>query len=208
LDHETYLIDKAFNVHCDTKINTSYRDGVKFLWSRARLKCLKLAALVAVGENHTSPVINKSNYEWAKGIVVYETEMLINKFLSGSIIGDIDNLENEQALAILRLIDKWANLTYPYMRNVRHSHRMHRDQVFVISDIQQRMAMLSVFRRDTRKDMRQKMERALETLKNAGILIEVNFSHPDVILKNYGTKSRSIRIADYRLLENFMNGAT
>ena len=208
LDHETYLIDKKFNVECDTKVNTTYRDGVKYLWSRARLKCLKLAALVAVGDNYTNPVINKSNYEWARNIVAYETEMIINKFLNGSIVSDIDNLESEQTLAILRLIDKWANLTYPYMRNVRHSARMHRDQVFVISDIQQRMAQLSVFRRDTRKDMRQKMERALETLKNAGVLIEVNFSQPEVILKDYGTKARSIRIADYRLLENFMNGVT
>jgi hypothetical protein len=207
LDHEAYLIDDEFNNECDRRINGSFRDVIKGLWSRARVKVLKLAALVAVGENHTSPVINRSNYEWAKGIVVYETKMIVGKFLNGALVGDIDNLEHEQALAILRLIDKWANLTYPYMRNVRHSHRMHRDQVFVISDIQQRMAMLSVFRRDTRKDMRQKMERALETLKSAGVLIEVNYSNPDVILKNYGMKARSIRVADYGMMMAYMNGS-
>ena len=202
---EVYQLDDEFNNWCDTRINGTAREVIKALWSRARVKVLKLAALLSVGNNYIEPIIDVDSYNWAKSVIVYETENLSKKFIAGKIIGDNDNLENEQVIAVLRLLDKWLNSSYAAHRGIRTTPEMHKDGIFILSDIQMRCNQLAVFKRDTRNDMARKMGRAIETIKSAGLFTEVNWGLPEFTA--FRCRARAIKLADYNLVLEYLKGA-
>lgn len=57
----------------------------KELWNRAHLKTLRMAALVAIGQNRTHPIITPEIFNWAGSIVVHEIKALLRKFQAGEI---------------------------------------------------------------------------------------------------------------------------
>lgn len=59
------LLDK-FEDECDQAIRTAGDDEhQRQLWNRAHLKALRVAALLAVGDNYLSPVVTPEQAEWA-----------------------------------------------------------------------------------------------------------------------------------------------
>jgi len=79
------LLD-LFDTHSDTMINAKDSNEVhKQLWNRAHLKALRLAALVAVGNNHHKPVIDRGAAEWAITMVTTGINLVESKFTKGEI---------------------------------------------------------------------------------------------------------------------------
>lgn len=88
-DAESEAIFKEFKTFIHNKINADESNVEVELWNRANLKALKLAALVAVGINWNTPVVNKHATEWAISLVRADIQRLSRKFQSGEIgVGD------------------------------------------------------------------------------------------------------------------------
>jgi hypothetical protein len=74
-----------FDVECTSNINENNSQGGAELWNRAHLKAMKLAAMLAVAENLSYPVITKEQAEWSINLIRLTTQNLVSKFDSGEI---------------------------------------------------------------------------------------------------------------------------
>jgi len=107
-DEAKKLIDD-FNISCDKKINTG--DSIASeLWSRAHIKVLKLAALLAVGCNYINPVINTECAMWALQLITNDVLNLLSKFEAGTI--GAANVQNDQVTDIKKGFKRYVTSTW------------------------------------------------------------------------------------------------
>lgn len=85
-DAAAYL--DRFDEFCDDQINMDGANSAcKQLWNRAHLKALKLAALLAIGENMYKPIISRANAIFAVQLVTEDVSEMLQNFESGIIAG-------------------------------------------------------------------------------------------------------------------------
>lgn len=78
-----------FNKECDKNINSSDDEGYRQMWNRAHLKAYRLAAILAVADNHTFPCIQKEHAEWALMLIRKDIGVMSRRINSGDVgIGD------------------------------------------------------------------------------------------------------------------------
>jgi len=95
---------------CDAQINNTGVDVQRQLWSRAHMKTLKMAALVAVGANIYQPTITLDHAKWAQAIVFDDTYRLIKHFDAGLATANGQLQETGQSVALARCIAEYASL--------------------------------------------------------------------------------------------------
>jgi len=79
------MLDK-YDTWVDAKMNDKFaNDTVHQLWNRAHLKVLKISALIAVGTNPHSPVVDKECVRWAIDFVNNDVNILLDRFNTGGI---------------------------------------------------------------------------------------------------------------------------
>jgi hypothetical protein len=84
----SHLLD-AFDKECDGKINSSDDEGYRQMWNRAHLKAYRIAALLAVADNHTAPLINLKHAEWALMLIRKDIGVMSRRISSGDVgVGD------------------------------------------------------------------------------------------------------------------------
>lgn len=82
------LLD-AFDKECDHKINSSDDEGYRQMWNRAHLKAYRVAALLAVADDHTNPVISLVHAEWALLLIRKDIGVMSRRISSGDVgVGD------------------------------------------------------------------------------------------------------------------------
>ena len=97
LDHFDEQIDRIINETINSvEIN---------IWNRAHLKALKIAALVAVGNNIHSPIVTEDIAKWAIQFVDTETRMLSQRFSSG----DFGSGDTAQAKDLERILKEYLS---------------------------------------------------------------------------------------------------
>lgn len=88
-DAEAQKVLDDFDEKCDDKINSS-DEVFRQLWNRAHLKALKLAALLAVVDGYTAPIVRKEAAMWAVEFVENDIEIIASRFESDK-VGDTDD---------------------------------------------------------------------------------------------------------------------
>ena len=105
LDEEAAGISENYRATCREIVAKGNRESIKQLWSRAHVKVLKLAGLVAIGNwaanGGSRPVITAQCIEWAMLVVNDGTRRLVERFANGS-IGDGDERAMADAISFLR----------------------------------------------------------------------------------------------------------
>jgi len=103
---EAKKLSDEIDVYSDNQVNQIIKSGnknvVSDLWSRSHIKVLKLAALIAVGNDHFNPVITKNDIEWSWNIIQNDIRLLSHKFDSGMIGRNSEELK--QAEEMTRII--------------------------------------------------------------------------------------------------------
>lgn len=95
------LMLDAFDTFATDEINKGGSDIINQLWNRAHLKALKLAALVAVGNNPAQPVVDDAAASWACRCVENDISRLLAKFIDGGIGTGDGRLESDMRRAFL-----------------------------------------------------------------------------------------------------------
>lgn len=72
-----------YDALCDRRINQSEAEQERMQWNRAHLKALKLAALIAVGVDHTNPIITEEIAKWSVQFIEAEIKAVLCKLTSG-----------------------------------------------------------------------------------------------------------------------------
>ena len=79
MTEEARCLYTEFLKHKDRMLSGVENEAIRQLWSRAPLKALKLAALVACGENLDKPVIDGVCFQWALEVLRYSIQKLFNR---------------------------------------------------------------------------------------------------------------------------------
>jgi hypothetical protein len=109
MDEEAKQLIDNFDKLCDTKINQGDTVSAE-LWTRAHMKVLKLAALLAVGCNYINPIINKECAEWSLKLIINDVTSLLTRFESGDI--GVANVQNDQTIEIKKAFKKYVISTW------------------------------------------------------------------------------------------------
>jgi hypothetical protein len=112
LNHEgkTILVDfsdeaaamlKAFNRECDINVNASDDEGYRQMWNRAQLKAKRIAALLAVPENSSFPIVQVCHVEWAVMLIRRDIALMDRKITTGD-VGNGDAPREKKLLSIIQ----------------------------------------------------------------------------------------------------------
>lgn len=184
-------ISDKFEEHCRNNVNSSDRDVKRQLWSRAHIKALKLAGIVAVGNNPYNPVITSDVLSWATGVIVADVRNLLARFDAGEI--GIDNDETKQLAKVIAAVKDFVVSPWPDVAKYagEGASNLHSNRIVPYSYVQRKLAAVAVFRKD-RIGASGAIKRALKTLCERGDLQEVSRA---TLSKDYGTSAVAYMIA-------------
>lgn len=180
-----------FEEHCRNNVNSSDRDVKRQLWSRAHMKALKLASVVAVGCNPYDPMITSDILSWATNLVVADVRNLLARFDAGEI--GIDNDETKQLAKVIAATKDYVVSPWPEVAKYAGDGMsvLHSNRIVPYSYVQRKLASVAVFRKD-RGGATNAIKRALKTLCERGDLQEVSRA---TLSKDYGTSAVAYMIA-------------
>jgi hypothetical protein len=195
LDAEAQKFGDSFNLECDGKINTSEIEVARQLWNRAHIKMLKLAALIAIGINPYSPVIDIQAINWAKNLVERDCLNILKQFETGKAGKDTGELN--QINELLHIIEDYLKRPYTGMEKYQVMPEMHRDHVIGVSYLQRRLFSKGSFKND-RIGSSGALKRAIESLVADGSIREMRELD---MYKHYGKTMKAYIVVDpYRFV--------
>lgn len=106
-DEASTVAIRNFDKFCDRQINDSMRRHVESWrqsWNRAHLKVLKVAALLAVMDNPSAPVVTMEHTQWAMDLVNRDILLLQGKALSGE-LASVDDDEARMQVIRKRIVE-------------------------------------------------------------------------------------------------------
>lgn len=184
-------MERELEEHCRNNVNESDRDVKRQLWSRAHMKTLKLAALVAVGCNPYQPVISAQQFNWAANIILADVRNFLKRFDAGEI--GTDNEETKQLAKTCEVIKDFV--VKPWNECQKYAGEgasaLHSNKIIPYSYIQRKLAAVAIFRKD-RRGSSLAIKNALKTLCERGDLQEVSRA---TMAKDYQTTAVAYMIA-------------
>ena len=174
-----------FDKYCDDRINESGDDeSRRAMWNRAHLKALRIAALLAVADNHLFPVITRAHADWAINIVLRDIVAFAQR-LSGGDVGNGDEARQDKLLAILR-----DYLTSEVPASYKVHPEMQKNSIVPLHYLQKRAARASAFY-DHRFGANRALDDTLGALLAGGYLMEVDRNK---VIDGYGYHGKGFRI--------------
>lgn len=190
-----------FERYCTAQINASSSEVRAYLWNRAHIKVLKLAALCAVGINPYNPVVTVEALLWAKDIVVRDCTNLISKFERGEVGATVD--ERDQMRKLCTTIVKYVITPYKELsKTVKGSMNgdlYHAAKCVPFSSIQRSLCGYKAFR-DDRQGATNAIKKTIRTLIETGDIEEMGIAERK---KMFGSSAPCYIISNPKLLDEF-----
>lgn len=186
-----------FDKYADARINKSNKEVIRQLWNRAHLKVLKLAALIAVGENMISPIINTDNFNWAVHMIESDIKALTERFEAGEIGGN--SFEIKQANEIIRMIKEYHKSPYENLAKYMppKSEILYSDKIVPYAYLSKRLIAIAAFRTD-RMGATFAIKRAIQSLIDSDRIKEVGKVWCN---EKYGTSQKCYVLSDLSVLD-------
>jgi hypothetical protein len=170
LDVEAEKVSQQFNVQCDARINTSDLEVARQLWNRAHIKTLKLAALIAIGQNPFQPTITAECITWAKILVERDVTNVLKQFESGRAGRDTGELN--QINETVQVIAQYMKRPFAGLEKYQVLPQMHMDKVFSLAYLQRKLLQRGPFKND-RMGATNALKRCLDSLSGEGCIREL-----------------------------------
>lgn len=170
---------------CDAEINKTADESWRQMWNRAHLKTLRVAALLAVGDNPLQPCIDVQHMEWATGLIKRDIKIMQRKLDDGD-IGHGDSTRERKVLSMCK--DFLDGLTKGY----HIPDAMQKDGVVPRKYFQTRCARLTIFNQAKQGGIRA-LDETLRSLCDSGYLMEVDKLKT---ADSYGFQGRCFRITN------------
>jgi hypothetical protein len=163
-----------FDVWVDAQIRASKSEASRELWNRVHLKALKLAALYAVGLNHTNPKIDMDAYKWAMKLIVAQTHALVARVDNGE-TGEVAGSETKQLNAVIREIGNYFTRAFDDEIDPKFGARfdMHRDQIITQTYLSRKLIRTAAFKGSNSSGGTAALYKALKTLTDADDLRQI-----------------------------------
>lgn len=178
---------KEFEAMCDTNIKAAGDDeSRRQMWNRAHLKALRVAGLLAVGDNYENPWIQDQQADWAICLILRDIATF-TKRLEGGDVGDSDDARQAKVRSILK--------DY-LLHKPRESYKIHEDMramnIVPLHYLQKRTARTSAFY-NHRYGAGRALDETLAALVAGGYIMEVQ---RDRVVEHYSYHGKGYRILD------------
>jgi hypothetical protein len=187
---ETAVEEKLYDKECDKHINSSEQVVTRELWNRAWLKTMKVASLIAIGENIFEPTISIQAFTWAKQLVERDILNVLAKFESGK--AGKESSEVNQINELVEGISVYIKKSYLVIKGYSTMPEMHRDGVIPYSYLQRRYLSQNAFKND-RAGASHALDRTIRSLVDDGSIRELRATD---ILTRYNRKMKCYIVSD------------
>lgn len=185
---------KNFDKLADARINNTNREVILQLWNRAHIKALKIAGLIACGQNIFNPVIQLSDVKWAIYLIEHDIKALSEKFDKG-VIGKSSN-ENKQVDEMIRVFKEYVTLHWEKVKKYSDNQALYSSRIVTNSFIMRRCACLAAFKND-RIGSTASIKRTLQVLLDSDFIREVGRKE---LVDKYRTTQKSYMITNMNLI--------
>ena len=160
-----------FDDFCTAQINATNASVTRELWSRAHLKALKLAALIAVGVDHIRPTVAMEHAVWAREQIERDIRRLLGRFDRGEVgIVERETDEHRQHTLVMKAAVQWTVTPYDNVPNGAAFRRdMHAEHIIPHGFFAQGVGKHKAFR-DDRQGAKAALDRTIRALNDAGLL--------------------------------------
>ena len=188
-DEGRKLLDD-FELYADGK-KRGQREVVKGLWTRAYMKAIRLASVVAIGINSYHPVIDEVCANWAIRLVSHDVEQMVKKFENGE-VGE-NTHEEGQLNSVVRLINRFIKEPWDKIAKTTGTklQPLHAAKLVPYTFLQKSTAAYPMFKND-KIGATQALKRAVRTLCERGDLQPV----PKQDMAKYGTSCDAYAITN------------
>jgi len=174
----------AFDRECDEQINKTDDEGWRQMWNRAHLKALRIAALLAVGDNYVAPVIQPYHVQWALDLIRADIAIMRRRISSGD-VGTGDSAREKKMLSVLT-----KYLKSPIPESYQVTDQMRRDGIVPRKYLQISLQRTTSFS-GHRQGANSALDLTIKSLIDSGYLLEYA---KDKCVTNYNFHGRSFRI--------------
>jgi hypothetical protein len=174
----------AFDVECDAEINRTLDEGWRQMWNRAHLKMLRVAGLLAVGDNPEEPCIYEEHCAWALDLIRRDVGIMRRKIESGD-VGTGDGTRERKLISIIR---EYFEKPLPHGYNVPDG--MRENGIVPRSYLHTRTARLNVFTTH-RMGATKALDETLKSVIDSGYIMDVE---KKALFDQYGTTGRCFRV--------------
>lgn len=167
-DTEAQKMLDDFDKRADKEINNG-TEVYKQLWNRSHLKALRLAGIIAVGNNCHQPVVTAVEAAWALDIVIKDVELISSKFKDGLVGSGENRYEAEVRGAILDYMkmSPEKRATYQVPKKVRDN-----PGVIPYTYLRRRLRQITAMKQD-RRGLSRAIQDTIKDLVEAGILAQI-----------------------------------
>ena len=180
---------ERFELNCIDSLNATDDESERQVWSRAHLKALKVASLLAVMDNPFMPVVRIEHVAWALNLVRQDIELFQSKKRGGD-IGTDDNARERKLLTFMR-----DYLVKPVAKSYKVPDGMQDNSIIPRNYHQTRSASLPAFNNHKLGAVRA-LDDTMRSLIANGYVMEVK---SDRLIENYsfhGVAYRIIKLPD------------
>lgn len=164
--------------------------GTAALYNRAGLNIIRVSALLAVGINPWTPVIDINCFNYAKNLVMSSVESVKRRFKNQD--AAIEDFEQKQILEVKTYMAKFMLYSEPELEKLKFQKQMQDDGVIPMSYLQVRVSQLAAFKKD-KIGATKAIEKVLKILTDNGVVQEMN---KNVCFERYQTRQKCYLITN------------
>jgi hypothetical protein len=179
-----------FSHRAADNIRSTNDEARRQMWNRATLKVLRIAALLAVGDNYMHPVIEKRHCDWAIDLIMQDIEIMKKRLSSGD-VGLNDSSRERKAVAVIQ-----EYLSKPIPKSYKVPDEMRQAGIIPRPYIQQRTARASAFYKH-KFGPNKALDEVLNNLVGSGYIMEVKGDKLVEMFNYHGKAFRVIKLPDY-----------
>lgn len=164
----------AFREYCTDQVYADRKSPIAQIWSRAHLRMIRLAALVAVGINIDNPIVGIEEMQWAKSVILHGVHVIQHKFKQGE-VGEI-SYSLEQRKAVGKIIRHYCKVSYypKWEKAYGINKEMHSARVITNRYLQNNTNNLQCFRKE--RVPAQAFKTCINELVENGNLVKVDIA--------------------------------
>lgn len=194
---EASQLEQDFDKFCDEQHSATNEDALHNLWSRAHMKVLKVAAIIAVGRNISKPVIDEYCVTYAIKLVLRDTYRMIRRYNSGDLASRVEASNSEQSAEILRALRAYGKMPEKSLRSYGVTPVMRDSFAVPYVYFQRKLAKKAAFTKD-RRGSSIAIQKALDECAATGLLVSVPTTQA---AQQFATNGKLWVVSDYAQLD-------
>jgi hypothetical protein len=187
---EAARILSEFSHRAAANIRKTNDESRRQMWNRATLKVLRIAAILAVGDNFIHPIIEKQHCEWAIELIMADIGIMKKRLSSGD-VGLNDQSRERKAVAVIQ-----EYLSKPIPASYKVPEAMREAGIIPRPYLQQRTARASAFYKH-KFGANKALEETLQNLVASGYIMEVKGDKLVDMYSYHGKAFRVLKLPDY-----------